>query len=315
MSGRRQAHHDVPGLAELLARQAGIARRSQLGELGVTRKHVEAQVAAGRWRIAAPEVVSVDNGRLDDEQRRWVAVLHAPRAWLAGRSALQHRGLDGHEPSRIHVLCPRTARPSALDGVDYHVSDRLPGEHSLRDGLPVTSTARAVVDAAAWERWPRAAAGLTIAAVAQRLVTVSEISAELALAGRVRHRAIVRDALLEAAGGAESVAEVDIAPLLRRAGITTWRRQVWGRGRRRDIEVDLPDGTVLVVEVDGPLHDSPEARWRDAARDAGIAAEGKLRVSISAYDVRHEPARVVAALRSIVDAARERAEMRVQRSV
>lgn len=146
-------------------------------------------------------------------------------------------------------------------------------------------------------------------------MTVTEVSAELALAGRVRHRAVVRDTLLDAAGGAESVAEVDIAPLLRRAGIPTWRRQVRAGGRRHDIEVDLPDGTVLVVEVDGPLHDSPDARWRDAARDAGIAAEGKLRVRVSAYDVRHEPARVVRALRMIVDAARRRAEVWAERSV
>jgi very-short-patch-repair endonuclease len=315
MSGRRQAHHEVPGLGEVLERQAGVVRRSQLSALGVTRKHVEAQVAAGRWRLAAPEVVTVDNGRLDDEQRHWVAVLHAPQGWVGGRSALRHRGLDGYAPPLIHVVGSRTARPSALDGVVYHVSDRLPGQHSLGDGLPLTSAARAVVDAAAWERWPRAAAGLTIAAVAQRVVTVTEVSAELALAGRVRHRAVVRGALLEAAGGAESVAEVDIAPLLRRAGIASWRRQVRAGGRRHDIEVDLPDGTVLVVEVDGPLHESPEARRRDAERDAGIAAEGKLRVRVSAYDVRHEPTRVVAALRTIVAAARNRAEMRVQRSV
>ena len=315
MSGRRLAHASVPGLASLLAGQAGLARRSQLRALGVTRKHVEAQIAAGRWMLVAPEVVSVDNGRLDREQLTWRAVLHSPHGWLDGRSALNHIGLTGYPPPTIHVLCGRTARPSRLDGATYHVSDRLPGPRELSTGLPIVSAARAVVDAAAWERWPRAASGLTIAAVQQRIVTVTEVSAELALAGRVRHRAVVRDALLEASGGAESVAEVDIAPLLRRAGIATWRRQVWAGGRRYDLEVDLPDGSILVVEVDGPSHDSPEARRADAARDAAIAAEGKLRLRISAYDVRHEPARVVAALRTILESSRRRAEMRVERSL
>lgn len=30
----------------------------------------------------------------------------------------------------------------------------------------------------------------------------------------------------------------------------------------------------LVIEVDGPLHETPEARCTDAARDAGLAREG-----------------------------------------
>jgi very-short-patch-repair endonuclease len=315
MSGRRLAHESVPGLAGLLAGQAGLARRSQLRALGVTRKHVEAQIAAGRWVLVAPEVVSVDNGRLDQEQLTWRAVLHSPHGWLDGRSALNHVGLTGYPPPTIHILCGRTARPSPLDGATYHVSDRLPGPRDLHAGLPVVGAARAVVDAAAWERWPRAASGLTIAAVQQRVVTVTEVSAELALAGRVRHRAVMRDALVDASGGAESVAEVDIAPLLRRAGIAAWRRQVRSGGRRHDLEVDLPDGSILVVEVDGPSHDTPEARWADAARDAAIAAQGKLVLRISAYDVRHEPARVVAALRMIVESSQRRAEMCVVRNV
>lgn len=315
MSGRRDALDTVPGLAAVLADQAGLIRRSQLRALGVDRKHVEAHVAAGRWRLVAPQVVSVDNGRLDREQLTWRAVLHAPTGWLGGRSALEAGGLDDYPPMSIHVLCGRSSRPSPLDGVVYHVSDRLPPTWDLTQGLPVTSAARAVVDAVAWESWPRAASGLALAAIRARLVTVTEVSAELAMAGRVRHRAVLRTTLVDASSGAESVAEADVAPLLRRAGILRWRRQVVSRGRRYDIEIDLPDGAILVVEVDGPVHDSPEARWADAARDASIAAEGKLLLRISAYDVRHEPARVVAALAAIVEAAQRRAEACAQRWV
>ena len=311
MSGRRTAQHEVAGLAELLAQQCGLARRTQLRELGVTRTHIAAHVAAGRWCAVAPEVISADNGRLDREQLSWRAVLHAPAGRIGGRSALETFGLRGYPPALVHVLCDRLNRPIPLEGVALHVTGRWPDDEPCpAPGLPRTPAARAVVDAAAWERWPRAAAGLTLAAVQQRIVTVTEIGAELALAGRVRHRAVVRGALLDATRGADSVAEVDIEPLLRRAGFTRWRRQVSAGGRRHDLEIDLADGTVLVLEIDGPVHDSPEARWADAARDAGIAAEGKLVVRISAYDIRHDPARVVAALRRIGDAARIRARRR-----
>lgn len=312
----------MPGLTELLVRQAGLARRDQLRDLGVTSNHVAEQVAAGRWRVVAPQVVSADNGRLDQHQLHWRAVLNAPLAWLGGRSALAHLGLVGYAPPAVHVLVPRDRRPPRLPDVTAHVSDRLPdvtahasdrlpaAEAGASPGLPVTSPARAAVDGAAWEAHPRAAAGLVLAVVQQRLATAAEVLDELAVAGRVRHRAVLRDALAEAADGAESMAEVDVVPLLRLAGLPRPRRQVRSGARRHDLEVDLPDGRVLVVEVDGPQHESPQARWADAERDAALAAEGKLLLRIPAYAVRHEPGRVLTQVRAIHDAARARASRR-----
>jgi very-short-patch-repair endonuclease len=146
-----------------------------------------------------------------------------------------------------------------------------------------------------------------LAVVQQRLATPSEILAELQVAGRVRHRAVVRDAMQAAAEGADSLVEVDVAPLLARAGLGSVRRQVRIGQHRHDLAVRLADGRLLVVEVDGPTHDSPEARWADAERDADVAAAGAMLVRIPAYAVRHDPAGVVARLRSIADAARVRA--------
>jgi hypothetical protein len=146
-----------------------------------------------------------------------------------------------------------------------------------------------------------------LAVVQQGLAQASDIVDELALAGRVRHRAVIRDALGHAVDGAESLAEVDILPLLRQAGLGEPRRQVRHAGRRRDLEIGLPDGQILVIEVDGPLHDSPEARWADADRDADLAAEGVLVLHVTTYELRHESMRVVARLRAIHDAALQRA--------
>ena len=308
MTGSRRATSEVPGLSDLLARQEGLARRSQLSQLGVTRDHIAQQVAAGRWQVLAPEVVAADNGRIDEQQRRWLAVLHATCGWLGGRTALQCRGLTGYKPQAIHVLVLRDRRPAPLPGVVVHVTDRPPGPPpDLGEGLAVTTIPRAAVDGAAWERWPRAAGGLVLSVVQQRLATPAEILAELAVAGRVRHRAVVRDALAEAGAGAESLAEVDVVPLLRRAGLPAPRRQVRSDGRRHDLEVTLPDGMVLVLEIDGPTHDSPESRWADASRDAGVAAVGKLQVRIPAFAVRHQQLEVVTRLVAIRRAAEARA--------
>lgn len=308
MSGRRTVLADVPGLRELLERQAGLARRSQLRSLGITDHHVAAHVAAGRWQLVAPGVVSVDNGRLDAEQLRWRAVLHAPVGWLGGRSALQVAGLQGYPPDHVQLLVPARNRPARIDGVRIHVTDRLPDPVTLLPVAPPTcGAARACVDAAAWEAHPRRAAGVVLAVVQHRLAGAEAIAAELAVAGRVRHRAVVRDALVDAGAGADSLAEVDVVPLLRRAGLAAPRRQELLAGRRRDLAVDLPDGRLLVIEIDDVQHEGVEARSSDADRDASLVAAGIHVLRIPAYAIRHDAERVVARLRAVRDAAAERA--------
>jgi very-short-patch-repair endonuclease len=309
--GGRLVLSHLPGAKDLFARQHGLARRDQLRALGIDADHVAHQVAAGRWQLVAPEVVSCDNGRLDEQQLLWRSILNTTGGWIGGRSALRQSGLTGHPPTHIHVLVRRDHVPPRLQGVVVQVTGRPPEAAATRvDDLPITSPARSAVDGAAWERWPRSAAGLVLAVVQQRLATPGEILAELHEAGRVRHRAIVRDAMQAAAEGAESLAEADVAPLLTRAGLGAPQRQVRIGQHRHDLAVRLADGRLLVVEVDGPTHDSPEGRWSDAERDASVAAAGALLVRIPAYAVRHDPAEVVARLRTIGDAARARARAR-----
>ncbi|HET7901137.1 MAG TPA: DUF559 domain-containing protein [Candidatus Nanopelagicales bacterium] len=78
--------------------------------------------------------------------------------------------------------------------------------------------------------------------------------------------------------------------------------------------IDLPDGTRLVLEIDGPQHDDPRARWVDSQRDAELIALGYRVLRIPAYVVRTDPDRVVAQLRGIRLHAEQRARsMGVQR--
>ena len=68
----------------------------------------------------------------------------------------------------------------------------------------------------------------------------------------------------------------------------------------------LPDGSVLVLEVDGPTHDTPEGRSQDSERDAEVAADGKLRLRLPWLDVRYDPHGVVRRLVRIRVAAERR---------
>ena len=71
----------------------------------------------------------------------------------------------------------------------------------------------------------------------------------------------------------------------------------------------------LVIEIDGPQHDDPRARWVDAQRDAELIALGYVVLRIPAYAVRTDAAAIVAQLVEIRRAAERRARsMRDQRT-
>lgn len=261
-------------LAALVVRQEGLVRRDQLEDHGVRHGHVRARVRAGRWQMVAPEVVSTDNGRLDRRQLLWRAVLHAPgAAWIGHLTCLAERGLEGWDRDQVHLLSNRASRPLPLSGVVIHQSDRLPGPPpDLSLGLPLVPAPRATVDAASRMPNGRLAAALVLAVLQQKVTTAAEIDRELGTTGRFRHKVAVREAVAAALSGADAMSEVDAEPLILRAGLPRPRRQVVIAGRRRDLVVDLPDGTQLVLEIDGPQHDDPRARWKDAQRDAELIA-------------------------------------------
>lgn len=272
------------------------------------RHHVAARVASGRWQLVAPEVVSMDNGRLDRSQQMWRAVLHAPGpAWVGHLTSLEEHGLTGWKRDPVHLLVARS-RLAPLSGVVIHQSDRVPAEApDLAAGLPLVPAARAALDAASSLPHPRLAGGLIIATVQQRVATVAELEVEVAAAGRVRNKVAIVAALRSAGAGAESMSEADVEPLVRRAGLPAPRRQVVIAGRRRDLAIDLPDGTVLVLEIDGPHHDDPRQRWIDAQRDAELLALGYVVLRLPAYVVRTDPRRVVEQLVAIRRHAEARA--------
>jgi very-short-patch-repair endonuclease len=334
MSGRTHPLDHVPGLRDLTRRQLGVVRRNQLAALGVTSDHVRSQVRAERWRAIGPFVVVLSTGSLTRPQQRAVAVLHAgPGARLAGRTALEQIGLRGWEVELLHVSVPRDCRVRPLPGVVAHTfvalgrssptagqdpltasghASRADARRRTRDEAidawpPTDSAATAAVDAASWERSAASATSLVIAVVQQRLATATEILDELDRRPKVRHARVLRTALGEADAGAQSRAELDVAHLVRRAGLGTPRRQVaieTALGRLHvDLLVTLPGGRHLVVEVDGPHHDDPRVRASDQERDAALLVLGYAVLRIPVALLRADPERVLAQLRAFAAAA------------
>src|SRR5690606_4825913 len=204
----------------------------------------------------------------------------------------------------IHLVVARGSTPVRHPWLVVHESRRLCDEDVASvDGLAVHRAARAAVDAAAWQRSWRTAAGLMAAVVQQRLATTDELFAVLDSVGRVRHRKVMRLALADVVGGADSLAEIDFARLCRDAGLPEPSRQAVrtdAAGRRRflDVEWRLPGGRKFVVEIDGVGHMERERWYDDLLRDAEIGADAAtVRVRLPAMAARYEPERVLAVVR------------------
>jgi len=293
-------------LAALTDLQTGVLTRRQLAEAGFGLHEIEGAVRARRWRAFGRHVVVLQNAPLTARQREWVAVLLPGKpAALAGLSAATSAGLRGFEPERVHILVAHATEVQAPAWVKLHESRRFSGR-DIQDATspPRTRTPRSVIDAATWSRYPRRACAILCAAVQQRLVTGERLILELQAAGAIRHVRIMRQVLEDIAGGAHTLAEIDLGKLAARAGLAApdrqrLRRDSDGRARYLDAEFSLPDGTLLVVEVDGRGHLEVETWMSDADRENEVVIDGRVVLRFPSITVRANGARVIDQLRRI----------------
>lgn len=296
------AQKRLQALDDVAAAQGGALSRTQLRALGVHREEVRRRVAHRRWVVRTPNVVSLTTGPASPQQRLWIAVLHAvPPVALAGRTALQLHGLTGWESDTVEAIVA-TGEHHGAAGVRYHRSRRpFVDWTTTSSGLPVLDAEHAAVLAASRTRHPRSAAGLLAACVQQQLATATALArvaeALPSLAGRRR----ILATLGELEGGAQSVAEIDLGAICRRAGLAPPHRQVERRdaaGRRRwtDAEWLLPSGDVLVLEVDGGFHAEVRHWIADKRRHRRLVAPGRIVVGCTAIELRTTPDAVIADL-------------------
>lgn len=276
--------------------QQGIVARRQLRELGIDWEHVDSNIAAERWMPLTPRVVSTFTGTPTWEQRVWAAVLHAGGAALVGGlTAMEWHGLANWHRDEVTVLVDDELSFEPVEGVRFFRTRRdLQRMRHPRGELPLCRPAPAALLFAAHDRSTRTAQGLLAAAVQQRVTTPAELLDELELLRPLRRSRLFRAALQDIHGGAQSLAELDVRRMCRRARLALPRRQVRrrdsaGRTRYTDCEWLLPDGRSLVLEVDGGFHMEVEHWEDDIARQRRISGTGRLVVRCTARELRDEP--------------------------
>jgi hypothetical protein len=218
-----------------------------------------------------------------------------------GRAIVLHGGQLGerYESTLVHVLIPAGSRPVAIPRVQWHESRRFTAaDIAPGSAPPVVRVGRAIVDTAAWTQSPRGACAAMVASVQQRLVSAGALRAELALAGQIRHGALLRGVLADIEGGADSLSEIDIGKLARRAGLPPPIRQAFrvdSDGRRRFLDADFE---AFAVEVDGGFHIQVRAAWADAHRQNALVIGGDRILRFPSVAIRVDPDSVVAQLRA-----------------
>ncbi len=235
----------------------------------------------------------------------WIAVLDAdPPAALASHSTLEYGGFHGFakEADRIHILVARGARYVRIPGVKVHESRRFSADDViLAPGIPRVSNARGTIDAGAWQRWPRFACAMMAAVVQQRMCTPDDLRVALDTCGAIRHRRHMQLALLDIVDGAQSLGEIDIGRMCRRYGLQPPARQRLrkdpaGRTRDLDCEWDLPNGEVVVLEVDGKHH-MEVAHWdADMKRERKVVIGRRWVLRASTVEVRLDAAELASDL-------------------
>ena len=288
-SVRRPTDADLGAIAGRLR----ILTRAQLTGAGLTRQAVAVRVEQGRlqhlWRHvylvgpAPPHPFSLAAGG--------VAACAGPAA-VSHRWALYVLGLVPAPPPPVDVTVTSGSRRGRKGQVRVHLSRTIERRDlTVRQGVPVTSAARTMLDVAPATTPHELERLLSEAQVAQ-LLTERELTDVLRRAGRHKGVAKLRTLTGDAPGVTLSEAERILRRLLREAGIARPLTNHPIGPYRADF--CWPDRE-LIVEFDSfSAHGHRRAFHHDRRRNAELAAGGWSVLPITWTQLRDEPLAVVA---------------------
>lgn len=273
-----------PTLADLARRQWGVVTRAQLTELGVRDRGIANWVGSGRLQRLYRGIYAVGHDRLRLEGRWLAAVLACgPGAVLSHRDAAVLWDLRQSNSAYIDVTVPSRNGRKRHAGIRVHRSGRLPrDEVTVRNGIPVTTVARTLLDLA----------DVLDRQALKRVITEAEYLNRLDMAAL---NAVVsanpgrRGAtLLEAAGGrlhrTRSELEQRFLAILERHRVEEPETGVWIKGYEVDF---LWPRARLVVELDGlAAHTTRSTFNADRLRDRRLWRLGlrTMRLTSDALD-------------------------------
>lgn len=255
--------------------------------LGVVRNKVD----RGMWQKPCRGVVVLHNGPLTDAQNLAVALASSANgAALGGLTALVLDDFDGFEPDAPQIILPSGARRPSQKGLEVRWSTQL----DERDVHPLaeprrTRTARSLVDAASWTTNERRARAIVIAGVQQGITSTRHLRDALTRRGPCKHRALIVESILDAAGGIQSLPERDFDEVCRYAGLPRPSRQQPVRSPEGRYYLDVTwDELGMSAEIHGIPHHAVERWSADLIRANEVVISGERLLIFSSYTIRRE---------------------------
>lgn len=246
-----------PEVLATLAGQTNVISNWQVDER--TRRSLQRACARGLARRLTWSVYLASTAAPTVDQLVWAAHLHCgPDSMIAGRSAMVLAGWRDVQKRPIHVLVPASRQPRGVpDWMRVHRSQEMPARSM--GSLPRVPPHPAALQAAAWAASDREVMYVLTSAMQQGVVAPRRLQAETQLNPRLRRRQLTFDIAAEYLDGMQSVNEIDFAGLCRRHRVPQPVRQTRrldrdGHWRYTDAEFLLPDGRILIVEIDGLHH-------------------------------------------------------------
>jgi very-short-patch-repair endonuclease len=309
----RESRRNPAGIWTLAARQHGVISRPQLLAAGLSSDQIDSRITRGRLHRTWRGVYAV--GRPQLTQRGWwmAAVLacgrssvlsHDSAAALWGIRAMKGLRREGRRPREIHLsLLGSTTR--SLAGLRVHRRRRLPeGDRTRRDGIPVTSPARTLIDLGTRLSKERLEVAVN---EADKLGLIDPETLRTAVED---HRGVDGVSTLRTVLDQRTFTLTD-SELERRfmrlvdcAGLPRPLTQRWINGFR--VDFFWPE-LGLVVETDGlRYHRTATQQSRDRIRDQAHTAAGFSALRFTHTQVRFHAEHVVKTLRVVAEQARLR---------
>jgi predicted transcriptional regulator of viral defense system len=299
VAGRQilSAHPEVR-LARIAARQHGIVSRRQLRAVGLDDAAIRRRVARGYLHRVHVGVYAFGNPQLT-QHARWMAAVIA----CGQGSALSHLdaavllGFHGRLGPRIHVTV-KWRRDA--EGLILHRTRRLdPDEVTRKDGIPVTTVARTLVDLTELLNADRVLRAMREAEY-QRLLDLNTLNAAVERAhGRKRLEAL-KNAIAQHRPGQIIRGELEhrFAELRRAGGLMAPETNVPLTIKGQTYVIDcLWRDEQIAVELDGrDAHERALAFESDRRRDAALTAIGLRPMRFTWQRVSYDGAEVLADL-------------------
>jgi hypothetical protein len=291
-------------IAERAARQHGVISRAQLRRLGLSDGGITARAQRGGLHSVHRGVYAVGHTVLS-ARGRWMAAVLAcgPRAVLSHASAAALLELRASAAVIVDVTLPGSGGRRRRTGIRIHRARDLAAQTTTKDGIPVTTPARTILDlAAVLQRRPLER--LLDQAERARLMDVASLQA-LARAHAGHHGAPKLRAVLEVHEPGTTLTKSELEErflkLCHDAGLP--RPSVNARVTGPEVDFVFAEERLLVETDSWRHHRSREAFERDRRRDQIHTRAGYRTLRFTHDQLTTEPRTVAATVAAALASA------------